>query len=246
MSIAIKGWDIDQTSTLVKTLFGKQQYLLTQPCLRSIIDRQLYVTYHYWEAERLLKAFKKKIPADKPLFVLVRNAGPTGPLFNTLMVKAGAHITASFQGQHAISDLLASGIYFACGMNLTHPLKSERDIKHESVKQIAAKEPEWKNLSRLLEQLTKPSEYKHLAAVTNRSKHRTVVRAMLSDNFTKSKAGKYEFQIEGFSDNGKEYPSLAFKELMEPETIRMAGVAIEIGHELDAVLNSRIVASMGK
>lgn len=235
-------WDFHHTYDLVERVFGPDQVTLVKPCLRSVVDRQNFASYHFLETRRLLKSFKRKHLADKNLLVALHGAGnpPTRVPFEVLMIKAGAHATACVQAIHSISDILASGVYFATGLNLSaHPL-SDRDISINSVTTLVKRTPSLVNLANPVSRIAAGQQYEHIAALSNLSKHRTIIRTALSEDWTGKRKELYEFQLSAFSHRTKlgqkHFPEVSFASLTEAEYNRLGFLVIEIGREINAAL----------
>lgn len=235
-------WDLHHTYGLVERAFGRDQVALVKPCLQSVVDRQNFASYHFQETRRLLKSFKRKHLADKNLFLALHgsNNPPARIPFEVLMIKAGAHATACVQAIHAISDILASGVYFASGLNLSAQPLSDRDISTDSVTTLVKRTPSLANLADPVSRISTGPQYEHLAALSNLSKHRTIIRTTLSEDWTGKRKELHEFRLPAFSrptkSGQKHYPEVSFASLTEAEYMRLGLLVIEIGHEINAAL----------
>jgi hypothetical protein len=235
-------WDLNHTYTLVERAFGRDQVALVKPCLQSVIDRQNFASYHFQEVQRLLKSFKRKYLADKNLLLTLHGATnpPARVPFEVLMIKAGAHATACVQAIHAISDILASGVYFATGLNLSAQRLSDRDISITSVTTLVKRTPLLANLADSVSRIAEGTQYEHLAVLSNLSKHRTIIRTTLNEDWTGKREKLHEFHIPAFShatrSGQKHYPEVSFASLTEAEYNRLGLLVIEIGHEINAAI----------
>lgn len=235
-------WDLHHTYCLVERAFGRDQVALVKPCLQSVVDRQNFASYHFLETRRLLKSFKRKHLADKNLLVALHGArNPSARVpFEVLMIKAGAHATACVQAIHAISDILASGVYFATGLNLSAQPLSDRDISINSVSTLVKRTPSLANLADPVSRIAAGQQYEHLAALSNLSKHRTIIRTALNEDWTGKRKELHEFHFPAFSratKSGKEYYfEVSFASLTEAEYNRLGFLVIEIGHEINTAL----------
>lgn len=235
-------WDLHHTYGLVERAFGRDQVALVKPCLQSVVDRQNFASYHFQETQRLLKSFKRKHLADKNLLLALHGARnpPARVPFEVLMIKAGAHATACVQAIHAISDILASGVYFATGLNLSTQPLADRDISINSVATLVKRTPSLANLADPVSRIAAGPQYEHLAALSNLSKHRTIIRTALNEDWTGKRKELHEFHLPAFSratkSGQKHYPEVSFASLTEAEYNRLGFLVIEIGHEINAAL----------
>lgn len=241
----LEPWDLSRTYTLVETVFGREQRAVVYPCLRSIVDRQNFARYHYIETERLLKRFQQKYLNGRHLLEVVHGGDERGSMaFERLMVKAGAHVTACIQAMHAVPDILASGVYFAVGLNRQQDALPDRRINIANVTHRLKREPGCADLAALLENVSSGDEYEHVAAVSNLSKHRTVIRASLNQDETGTRERLHEFHIMSFekpTDRGvKHYPSISLADLVVHEFSRVSRLVIKIGHKIDETLELNV------
>lgn len=237
----IEPWDLNRTNSLVERAFGREQRGIVHPCLRSIVDRQNFARYHYSEADRLLKVFRRKHLSNQHLLVAIHGGNEGSRIaFENLMIKAGAHVTACIQAMHAIPDILASGVYFALGLNRSPDALPDRSVNIASVTNHIIREPGYVDLAVLLEEVRAGDGYEHISAISNLSKHRTVIRHSLNQDMTGTRGELHEFQITSFEKatkgGVKHYPTISLADLLTPEFFRVGGLVVRIGHKIDEVL----------
>lgn len=235
-------WDLQHTYGLVERAFGRDQVALVKPSLRAVVDRQNFASYHFHETQRLLRSFRRKHLADKNLLVALHGSknSPAREPFELLMIKAGAHVTACVQAIHAIPDILASGLYFATGLNLSAQPLSDRDVSIKSVATLMKRTPSLASLSDPVSRIATGPQFEHLAALSNLSKHRTIIRTALSEDWTGKRKERHEFHFPAFScpakSGQKHYPEVSFASITETEYNRLSFLVIEVGHEVNAAL----------
>jgi hypothetical protein len=239
-----QSWDLSRTNKLVEKVFGREQHVIVQPCLRSIVDRQNFAQYHYAETNHLLKDFEQRYLQDRYLLEVIHGLDEAASLdFERLMIKAGAHVTACIQAMHAIPDILASGVYLALGLNLEQDALPDRKVNITTVTQRVKRERDCCDLAALLKEVSSGATYEHIAAVSNLSKHRTVIRASLSMDMTGTREKLHEFHITSFTKPTasavKNYPSVPLSDLFEDEYLRVGRLVIRVGSKLDEVLKLR-------
>jgi len=236
----MKPWNLEETYGLVKVVFGQAQERLARESTRSVLDRQAFTRYHYQEALRLSKTFERTHLTNSLLIDLHAQDGQRKRVaFEKYIVKAGAHATASIQSLHAIPDILAHAIYFACGQNLGPNALQERDVTLPAVVGALKHDDAFRCLAPLLSSAQSGELWRHLAAVSNLSKHRSVVRTALNEDWTGTRKNFRELQFQSFERDGKYFATQSLQALLEPEYNRLSFLIITLGHELDACLKQR-------
>lgn len=233
-------WDLHETYRLVQRLFGREQEILTRDSARSVTDRQAFSSYHFAEAMRLSKAFERKHLGDTKtmLEIHAQGAEKKEQAFQVFMVRAGAHSLAAVQSLHAIPDIFAHAIYYAAGQNLQPYALDDSKVAVQSVALCLKRDSRFAPLSTALKSIQSGSGWQHLAAVSNMSKHRSVVRAAYNEDWTGTRPALRELQVSAFVRNGKSYSAVALRELLEPEYERIMRTVITVGNELNVCLRS--------
>lgn len=233
-------WDLHETYRLVQRVFGRDQEKLTRESARSVTDRRDFSSYHFAEAMRLSKAFERKHLGDTRTILEIHAQGAEKKerAFQVFMVRAGAHSLAAVQSLHAIPDIFAHAIYFAAGQNLQPHALDDSKVAVQSVVSCLKKDSRFTPLSAALKSIQSGHGWQHLAAVSNISKHRSVVRAAYNEDWTGARATLRELHVSAFDRNGKSYPAVSLRELLEPEYERIMRTVITVGNELNACLRS--------
>jgi hypothetical protein len=234
----VERWDLEQTYRLVEAAFGTAQQRLARESMRSVLDRRAFASYHYIEAVRLTRAFERKYLEGSLLIDLYGQDGDRKRnAFEKYILKAGAHATAAVQSIHAVPDILAHAIYFASGQNLRPEPPEDKDISLPFVARHLKSDPRFQSLAPLLAKAQSGSSWKHVAALSNLSKHRTLVRAALSEDWSGTRKNLRELQFKSCEYHGKPYPTISLQALMEPEHHRLSIAILALGHELNACLH---------
>jgi len=232
-------WSFKDTYALVRKAFGIEQERLAKASTQSVVDRQHFARYHFSEARRLQRGFERKYLGKNLLVDLHgQNSERSRIAFDVFMVKAGAHATAAIQSVHAIPDILAHAVYYSAVQQVNPPVLPDREIAVNSVARLLARTLELRNLAHMLRQSYAGESWRHLAAVTNTSKHRSVVRATLSEDWTGTRKNFRELHISAFEREGRRFPAVSLQALLEPEYNRLSKLVIEIGHALTAHLRA--------
>lgn len=82
-------------------------------------------------------------------------------------------------------------------------------------------------------------DWRHLATLTNLSKHQSVVRSSLNVDLTGKRKNLYELEFQAFEKKTKYFPAISVQTLLEPEFLRLATLIVEVGHELTACLRKK-------
>lgn len=232
-------WSLKDTYALVRKAFGAEQERLARASTQSIVDRQNFARYHFKEARRLQQTFEQKYLGKNLLMDLHgQSSERTRIAFEVFMVKAGAHATAAIQSVHAIPDILAHAVYYSIVQQTNSPALSDREVSVNTVAKLLARSPEVAVLAHMLRQSHTGESWRHLAAVANTSKHRTVVRATLSEDWTGKRKNFRELHISLFEREGRSFPAVSLQELLEPEYNRLSRLVVAIGHALTAHLRA--------
>lgn len=232
-------WSLTETKSLIRRAFGRDQERLANDSLRSIQDRQAFGAFHFHEAIRLHKQFERKHLSGKMLLDLHSQDGQAASTaFEVFMVKAGAHALAAIQSVHAAPDILAHALYFATAQNMgTKPLK-DRFIAAQAVSELLSRTTQFRTLGSILAKAYDGTGWGHLSAVCNTSKHRSVVRASLNEDWTGKRKSFRQLHIAAFAREGITYTSIAFEELVSKEYDRLSLITVEAGHELNTQLRA--------
>jgi hypothetical protein len=235
----VERWHLEETYALVKASFGSKQENVARDSTRSVLDRQWFTGYHYTEALRLTRDFDRRYLTGSLLIDLHGQDGERKrAAFERYIRKAGAHATAAVQSMHAIPDILAHAMFFATARNLRPDAPEPRKVAVPTVVASLRRDQRFKSLAPLLAATQSGNLWRHLAALANLSKHRTVVRAALSEDWTGERENHRELQFRACEYNGIGFPQLSLQALLEPEHHRLSIAVLSLGHELNACLRS--------
>lgn len=242
-------WNIDETQKLVLSLYGRSQLDLVRPCLESVVDRQNYARFHYFEIQEILERYvsthlKDTTLLDSKLDMSLGVDDEAADDFFIFNTKIGAHFTACIQCLHAVADILGHALYYAVAINLLPNPLPEKFYAPYVLGRIKGN-PELAPVHALFDSLFAGGNFDHLAALVNLSKHRSVVRPFLKEDLKGLAQQRHMLKISSFARKGKstaknhEYPEVSIKEFLESEYNRCSGLVIEIGNSLNAVLRAR-------
>ncbi|MFG6463863.1 hypothetical protein ACG04Q_19970 [Roseateles sp. DXS20W] len=231
-------WDKHETQRLVEARFGPAQAAKLAESLRSVTDRQLFSSYHYGEIVRLLNEFETQHLSGIATVLELHAIGNESrqAAFEEFMLAAGAHALAAVQSLHALPDIFAHVVYFATGQDLLPGAPAPRDVNAQKVEGCLKNDQQFKVLCSQLKALHSGSNWKHLAALSNASKHRSVVRSSLNEDWTGQHPRRLQFVQ--FEQAPKVYPAVPVASLLEPEYERLMAGIIATANLLNEQLSS--------
>lgn len=231
-------WDMEATRQTVRRLHGKAQLELAAPCLRSLADRQFYARYHFVRARVSLARYIKTLDPSDPMPTLFVEDEEGWQRFNVVIRKLSADITACVQSIHALPDILASAVYYSLALDRTHTPRDGGYVNHSFVLTALAGVKGTEAVRASLSQMTTSSSYKHLAALSNRSKHYSIVFPALNTDLTGGREQKHMLVIPGFKSRSVPYPQVFVSEFLPPVYEKANNAVLATGHALLAHLRS--------
>jgi hypothetical protein len=232
-------WNLEETRQLIQKLYGGEQLELARPSLNSMIERRDHANIHWHNTRRLLDRFARHA-TTRPLFTIAFGAeGDTArDRYYWDLAKAQAYIIAIVQSLHSIPDICAHAIYYSLALdNGPTRIMNDRDINAKNVKGMLAATG-LATLHNLYSGLSQGGEFNHLAAISNRSKHRSIVRPSLREDYTGTK-DKVRLEFPAFTHGRVHYPGVPVREFTEREYNRCARLIVDIGNALNEILRER-------
>jgi len=213
----MKPWSIADTRRLVEARFGRAHLDRAAPSLNSLTERLHYARYHYQEIQRLLGSFTELHLATKPLLFVIHGGDEASrEEFEVLMIEVGSHSTACVQSIHAISDIMAHAVYHGLGHSLDVSPLPDRDISAASVLNRLRHVPAHAAIAEVMSRMCRDSCYKNVAALANKSKHQSIVKPVLNEDFTGSRAQRHEFRFSAFQYGGMDFPEATLASVLDP------------------------------
>lgn len=234
-------WNIEETRDRVIALYGKQQWFLkVRPSVVSFNDRTLFVAYHYHEAKNMLTEYinDKLVEVDTMLW-LHADEDEFGE-FSSMMLRIRAHVTAAVQSLHAMGDTCAHMLLYALTLDREPNAPQSRDIAAVSVLRVMEGKEGLAQLTCLFRALVSGSGFKRVAALSNMAKHRSIIRPALNEDLTGARINKYELPFEDFVYERRRFNAVDVREFLQQQHDRMQHLLVQIGVELNAVLQERI------
>ena len=235
----VVSWQLDELKGHITRLYGSEQLELARPCIRSVVDRQIYASIHYRDAQAKVNSYlAAEFQHDSMLEDIFEDQESWGK-FNFFIREVAAHLTACVQSMHAVPDIMAHVVYYGLGFNrLSTPLKS-RDVGVKSVLKLLKRDTGLSTLHSLLEKFADDDNFVYLSALANQAKHRSIIFPEFSEDWTGKRADCHTIMIPAFSFEGIRHPQVVAKEFLQLEYARGSKAIVDIGVELNAILQGR-------
>lgn len=230
----MKRWHWDGLRRDVERLFGKDQLRPLNQCLRTINDRRAFARYHYQEAENKMRAVTQD-RTEPELTAALLGAFDTDELsFDGMRFEAYAHTVACIQNMHAVADNMIHFVYYALGLNLdpTCSIKNERNVTWGKVKKNLPLGPVKEGLTSLNED----PGFAYLAALSNHSKHRSIIEVDYTISYESAAHG---LRFTPFAYGDAPYPAKWVNSTLRDEYHRQEDLIYSIGTNVNAELASR-------
>ncbi|MDF3933686.1 hypothetical protein [Pseudomonas citronellolis] len=230
-------WNIGLTRQLVTAVFGAAQWKKAHPSVRSMTDRPEFCRYHYHAALDMMSEYIESKLKDTGLWGVYEDYDE----FSYLMLKIRANITAFVQSLHAVADTCSHMLYYSLALDKLPSSLKERDIYAKKVLKLLEQQrdtghSEYDKLCRLFREITAGDDYNYLNALTNTSKHRSIVRSELNEDATGRREDKWILYLESFWYAGELFEKTNAREFMRKEHDRIQHLTVNIGVELNDVL----------
>ncbi|MFG6439295.1 hypothetical protein [Roseateles sp. LKC17W] len=238
--VQMKPWNLNETRDQIARVYGRDQLTLARDSLRSIDDRQIYAWVHYQDAVQLIDRYVREHLLNSSLLEAIHAKDDDYSIeFDIFIRKVGAHFIACIQSIHTLPDILAHAVYYSLGINLTTDAMEERSITAGSVTRLLATVADAVTIGLQLTQLTSSGLFRHLSALANHSKHRSIVFPFMNEDWTGTRPDRYMVMFSAFTYNREEFDQVDAKDFLSKESDRCSRLIVEIGHELNKVLLSR-------
>ncbi|GAB3038672.1 hypothetical protein GCM10027285_23420 [Oleiagrimonas citrea] len=229
-------WDLKELRAYVQQLFGEEQLHTVNQCLRTIGDRREFSRYHFREAKGLMEGVLQG-RKDYELIAAQLGAFDTDERqFSTARFQAYAHTVACVQSMHAVVDNMVYFAYYVLGFNQNPDtcIENERGITWCNVRKKLSAGPIKDGLSTLLHD----PGFTYLAALSNHSKHRSIIDVSYLASF-ESEAIEHGLRFKPFTYDSKSYPTKWVLPTLTNEYQRQEGLILAIGNAVNNSLRSR-------
>ncbi len=192
-------WELKELEDAVRDVHGDQYADAIHEPLQSFSWKSDMANFHACEAEQILKeaivATPKINDHDPPAIstakavMLAAAPGDAGQHLRLARFKAEAHIIASAQALHSLSDIFCHVVYWAYQLDsVPNALATNRLNLHSTLRTLNTL-PQYGTTASLIQAVVDAPEFIYLAAYVNTTKHRSLVRASMSASFVPKERG---------------------------------------------------------
>lgn len=236
----MENWHISATRTLIQNQFGSEQLQLAILPLRSVLDRQEYVRFHYHEVRDKFDHYVEENLTDRSLIEVIWSGDESAEEnHQRFHVAIGAHVLGCVQGLHAIADIAAHATYYSLGLNLSSSPLKKAAINVASVVGAVRSTPVLERVALLLESIAEGSDFKHIDALSNHGKHRSLISPGLHEDQTGEAENRHWLQFDSFEFKGTIYPQVEVMPLLAREFHRTSRAFVDLGNEIHQALVAR-------
>lgn len=223
-------WDLRPLRENVERVFGREQYDLFNPCLRSAGDRRDFARYHYGEAHRLMNEVIGDNPQIEMVATILGAHDKEPGAFNWARFQAAAHTVACVQSMHALVDSLAHTLYYGLGFNLDKAtVLKPKAINAYRVRERLPSGPMRDAMSAWIDD----PGFTYLSALNNCSKHRSMVSVGYSVDMTGEDELPHGLKFGMFDYEDEHYPQRWVRPTLINEYQRQETLFHQIGHALN-------------
>lgn len=210
-------WSIAETKELVTKIHGDEHCSRIAPSLYAMSQRQLYSRFHYQEVMRLLAEFQDTYLKDDILLSVTHGQDEgSRAAFEEFMMRTGAHVLACVLSIHSMADVTAFAAYWALGYQGTPKLRREKDVTAATMLPLLVANPKHKGVGDALCRLIDSPEFRHVAALSNHSKHRGLIKPLLNEDWTGTRERPHELRFEAFTYNDVPYITTEITRVLGP------------------------------
>lgn len=220
-------WNIKVFREAVSTRCDPYVAQLAFSSAHSLMQRADHITFHNDEARRITKEAFGGATELWQLKSLVR-ATPESSISKAL-TEASAHVIASVQALHSISDLFAHAIFI--GLNMKSSNLTEENATFNRISR-AIKDEELKTH---LNSLSAADGYKYLNALCNHGKHRRTIPGL--HTMRMFDPGGFALRFGALNHNDSKFPECAVFPYLEDELKRQFMIC-RAGYRINDLLAS--------
>jgi hypothetical protein len=231
-------WDLNILRDGVEVTYGRAQRELLEPSLNSLPIRQEYAKYHYRRAQELLRPYLDKVqqPHDAVELLFGFQDGKRVP-FEMARNEASANYLACLLVIHSFGDNLAHVLYFGLALNLDPGRRlSDRAINIGNVSDKLDNHPDARDC---LLDVARGGNAAHLSALSNISKHRSVISAQFGASLVEDEGKWHGMRFPAVQYCGSQFPTAWVDEFLKDEFGRQSNLILRIGAQLNAFYSDR-------
>jgi hypothetical protein len=226
------------TREILRLRLSKEQYELARASISSGHDRLEFARFHYHEiTTRWHSLLSATTSTDAAIDIVLHDflALDDGVDHAEAFHAMGAHTLACVQSLHAIPDIFAHCLFYSLGYS-TPLTMNEAGVNAVSVKKLLEKDAAFNGISAVLESLYCAGEFPYLNALANHSKHRSIIKNLVTADVTGTDPTPLRLSFQPFTFKGSLCDTREVLPVLESELNRMSMAMVRAGVELNLVL----------
>jgi hypothetical protein len=218
----MSSWNIEALKNLILKIYGESQLELVEQSIDSLGIHQDFAIYHYIEYKAIFDKFKTMWTVTK---IWTQDDLEES---HVLSIKIAANILACLHNLHAMHDTLGQVIRYTFDLKF-----KKKDIYLGDIKDGLKDIERYKNLHRLLCELTEHEEFKHLNSLMNQFKHNAIINPYYQKSFVDGFDG---IKLPSFRHKGTKYPEKNAEVFLDLIYARESNLLVAIGQEINKLL----------
>ncbi len=192
-------WKIKELEDAIRNTHGDKYVDAIHEPLQSFTWKSEMAYFHAYEAEQILKEAVASTPGinegDQPSIaygkavVFASSPGETGEHLRLARFKAEAHIIASAQALHSLTDIVCYVVYWAYRLDTMPNAPAKKRLNLHSTLRTLNVFPQYSTTASLIQAVFDAPEFKYLAAYVNTTKHKSLISSTMSASFVPEKRG---------------------------------------------------------
>jgi hypothetical protein len=242
-------WDVDITRKHLENLYGHERFDLYQqkridflrPYLQSVLDRRTYAGIHFHDLQTLFDEFvQTNLQKSSVIKFRIGEDRQAQNKLDDFIRRIGAYFIACIHSIHSVPDILAHVIYYSLAMDTDKSKLSLVSIGSDSVIKKLESVADATDLRNLMVNLVKGGSFPHLSALSNHSKHRSLIPHLLRESLLSEQPDRHTIRISTFEYKNEIYPEVIAKDFLADEYKHLSLITIKIGNELNSLLAKRV------
>jgi len=229
-------WNIVETLRLVEQRHGEALSDSAAASLHSANQRVRFAHIHYHAMRDLLADFSSDAPQGAVLGLGWDRDEEVRSKYFEFRDKMSANAVACVQSIHAVADLLANGVYFSLKLERFGKPLRESQIDAKRTLQRLDSHAELAMLAGFLRTMLDDASFKHVDALSNHAKHRSITPTALNEDVTGLREPRFELRFSSFERDGNWFDEIEVQSLLSPAYDAVSRAIVSIGNELTRLL----------
>jgi hypothetical protein len=245
----MENWKLKELEDIVQNIHGKSYAEKILEPLHSFHLKSLMAYYHADEYQKIIKEMLAKFRktsgdnSDTDATIMAIFSGisdeKTGNIIIEAKFKAEAHLIASAQALHSLSDIIATIIYWAFKLDSYPNPPRENKINLYSIKKSLKDNSLYRKTQKSISNITASSEFDYLTAYVNTTKHKSLISSSLSASFLGNRSGILikEFTYYDYQDIPKHFGKKWSQDFILGDIQKLRKKLLILGNTVNSYLN---------